>query len=98
MHSRKYEQPACLASDINLPEQRHGRLPIGVVVVIRRPLRDRSRHLASTGICRFRRPYLWPWADPRNSDGVNPDGELATLQDQLSGYRLTPGTAGTPTA
>ncbi|MFJ5265195.1 DinB family protein [Streptomyces sp. NPDC088387] len=36
-------------------------------------------------------PDMWvdPDADPRNSDGVSPDGELATLQDFLSGYRLT---------
>jgi hypothetical protein len=26
---------------------------------------------------------------PGNSDGVGPDGELATLQDHLSDYRLT---------
>ncbi|WP_457206068.1 DinB family protein [Nocardioides sp. P5_C9_2] len=36
-------------------------------------------------------PDMWadPAADPRNSDGVSPDGELATLQDYLSSYRLT---------
>ena len=36
-------------------------------------------------------PDMWvnPDADPRNSDGVSPDGELATLQDYLSDYRLT---------
>ncbi len=37
--------------------------------------------------------YLDMWADPdedpRNSDGVSPDGELATLQDYLRNYRLT---------
>ncbi len=27
--------------------------------------------------------------DPRSSDGVGPEGELATLQDYLSSYRLT---------
>ncbi len=34
---------------------------------------------------------MWvdPDEDPRNSDGVSPDGELATLQDYLSDYRLT---------
>jgi hypothetical protein len=35
---------------------------------------------------------MWvdPDDDPRNSGGVSPDGELATLQDYLSDYRLTP--------
>jgi uncharacterized damage-inducible protein DinB len=37
--------------------------------------------------------YLDMWADPvddpRNSEGVSPDGELATLQDYLRKYRLT---------
>jgi hypothetical protein len=34
---------------------------------------------------------MWvdPDEDPRNSGGVSPDGELATLQDYLSDYRLT---------
>lgn len=36
-------------------------------------------------------PDMWvdPDDDPRNTDGVSPDGELATLNDYLSGYRLT---------
>jgi Protein of unknown function (DUF664) len=36
-------------------------------------------------------PDMWadPDEDPRNSDGVGPDGELATLQDYLRHYRLT---------
>ncbi|GAA4064679.1 DinB family protein [Streptomyces shaanxiensis] len=36
-------------------------------------------------------PDMWvdPDNDPRNSDGVSPDGELATLQDFLTGYRMT---------
>lgn len=36
-------------------------------------------------------PDMWadPADDPRNSEGVSPDGELATLQDYLSSYRLT---------
>ena len=36
-------------------------------------------------------PDMWadPDEDPRNSDGVSPDGELATLQDYLKHYRLT---------
>ncbi|MGI5488898.1 DinB family protein [Microtetraspora malaysiensis] len=36
-------------------------------------------------------PDMWadPDKDPRNKDGVSPDGELATLQDFLTGYRLT---------
>ncbi|MEU5950955.1 DinB family protein [Streptomyces sp. NPDC047525] len=36
-------------------------------------------------------PDMWadPDDDPRNSDGVSPDGELATLQDFLKSYRLT---------
>jgi uncharacterized damage-inducible protein DinB len=36
-------------------------------------------------------PDMWvnPDDDPRNSGGVSPDGELATLQDYLSDYRLT---------
>lgn len=37
--------------------------------------------------------YLDMWADPdddpRNSDGVSPDGELATLQDYVRSYRMT---------
>jgi uncharacterized damage-inducible protein DinB len=34
---------------------------------------------------------MWvdPNDDPRNSEGLSPDGELATLQDYLTGYRLT---------
>jgi hypothetical protein len=34
---------------------------------------------------------MWvdPDDDPRNSGGVSPDGELATLQDYLSDYWLT---------
>jgi hypothetical protein len=36
-------------------------------------------------------PDMWvdPDEDPRNSAGVSPDGELATLQDYLKHYRLT---------
>ena len=36
-------------------------------------------------------PDMWvdPGEDPRNSAGVSPDGELATLQDYLRSYRLT---------
>lgn len=36
-------------------------------------------------------PDMWadPDKDPRNSDGVAADGELATLQDYLQNYRLT---------
>ena len=36
-------------------------------------------------------PDMWvnPDVDPRNTDRVSPDGELATLQDYLSDYRLT---------
>ena len=36
-------------------------------------------------------PDMWadPDEDPRNSAGVSPDGELATLQDYLRNYRLT---------
>jgi uncharacterized damage-inducible protein DinB len=36
-------------------------------------------------------PDMWadPLEDPRNSEGVSPDGELATLQDYLRNYRLT---------
>ncbi|KUL37352.1 hypothetical protein ADL22_21825 [Streptomyces sp. NRRL F-4489] len=36
-------------------------------------------------------PDMWadPDHDPRNSDGPSPDGELATLQDYLTNYRLT---------
>ena len=36
-------------------------------------------------------PDMWvdPEEDPRNSDGVGPDGELATLRDYLGDYRLT---------
>ncbi len=36
-------------------------------------------------------PDMWvdPDEDPRNSDGVSADGELATLQDYMRNYRLT---------
>lgn len=36
-------------------------------------------------------PDMWvdPDEDPRTSDEVSPDGELATLQDFLTNYRLT---------
>lgn len=36
-------------------------------------------------------PDMWvdPDDDPRNTAGVSPDGELATLQDYLRDYRLT---------
>ncbi|MER5257018.1 MULTISPECIES: DinB family protein [unclassified Streptomyces] len=36
-------------------------------------------------------PDMWadPDDDPRNSDGVSPDGELATLLDFLTSYRMT---------
>lgn len=36
-------------------------------------------------------PDMWvdPDDDPRNTDGVSPDGELATLHDYLADYRLT---------
>lgn len=36
-------------------------------------------------------PDMWadPDDDPRDSDGVAPEGELATLQDFLSSYRMT---------
>lgn len=36
-------------------------------------------------------PDMWvnPDDDPRNTDGASPDGELATLRDYLTSYRLT---------
>ena len=36
-------------------------------------------------------PDMWtdPAEDPRNSEGVSPDGELATLRDYVANYRLT---------
>lgn len=36
-------------------------------------------------------PDMWadPGQDPRNSEGVSPDGELATLLDYLANYRMT---------
>lgn len=36
-------------------------------------------------------PDMWvdPDEDPRNTAGVSPDGELATLQDYIRDYRLT---------
>lgn len=36
-------------------------------------------------------PDMWadPDDDPRNSEGASPDGELATLQDFLTNYRMT---------
>jgi hypothetical protein len=38
-----------------------------------------------------RYPDMWadPDDDPRDSEGVSPDGELATLQDYLTHYRMT---------
>lgn len=37
----------------------------------------------------YRDMWVDPDQDPRNTDGVSPDGELATLQDYLKDYRLT---------
>jgi hypothetical protein len=37
----------------------------------------------------YRDMWADPGEDPRNSGGVSPDGELATLQDYLRSYRLT---------
>ena len=36
-------------------------------------------------------PDMWvdPDEDPRNNQGPSPDGEAATLDDYLAGYRLT---------
>jgi len=36
-------------------------------------------------------PDMWadPGDDPRNNEAASPDGELATLQDYLTSYRLT---------
>ncbi|MFI5677286.1 DinB family protein [Streptomyces cellulosae] len=36
-------------------------------------------------------PDMWtdPDEDPRNSEGVSPDGEFPTLQDYLTSYRMT---------
>ena len=36
-------------------------------------------------------PDMWadPNDDPRNSEGVSPDGELATLEDYITHYRMT---------
>ncbi|MGW8952271.1 DinB family protein [Streptomyces sp. NPDC055709] len=36
-------------------------------------------------------PDMWtdPDKDPRNNEGASPDGELATLQDFLTNYRIT---------
>jgi len=36
-------------------------------------------------------PDMWvdPDDDPRNSDGVSPDGEFATLHEYLTNYRIT---------
>lgn len=36
-------------------------------------------------------PDMWvdPEDDPRNSNGVSPDGELATFQDYVTSYRIT---------
>lgn len=49
----------------------------------------------SDGLARWSRATVHPdmWADPdddpRDSGGKSPDGELATLQDFLTGYRMT---------
>ena len=37
----------------------------------------------------YRDMWVDPENDPRNTAGVSPDGELATLQDYLRDYRLT---------
>jgi uncharacterized damage-inducible protein DinB len=37
----------------------------------------------------YRDMWMDPDDDPRNSDGVSPDGELATLEDYLTNYRRT---------
>ena len=37
----------------------------------------------------YRDMWVDPDDDPRNSDGVSPDGEPATLQDFLTNYRMT---------
>src|ERR1700691_2439377 len=36
-------------------------------------------------------PDMWvdPSDDPRNGEGLSPDGELPTLRDYVTGYRLT---------
>ncbi|MEU7181949.1 MULTISPECIES: DinB family protein [Streptomyces] len=49
----------------------------------------------SDQLARWTRSTIYPdmWADPdddpRNSEGTSPDGELATLQDFLTNYRMT---------
>jgi len=37
----------------------------------------------------YRDMWVDPEDDPRNTDGVSPDGELPTLQSYLTSYRLT---------
>lgn len=37
----------------------------------------------------YRDMWTDPGDDPRNTDGVSPDGELATVQDYVRDYRLT---------
>jgi hypothetical protein len=57
--------------------------PLGIVAVVS----DVPKRWSRASVY----PDMWadPGDDPRNSDGVSPDGELATLQDYLRNYRLT---------
>ena len=54
-----------------------------------------TRERVSNGPARWSQATIYPdmWADPnddpRDSVGVSPDGELATLQDYLTHYRMT---------
>jgi uncharacterized damage-inducible protein DinB len=58
-----------------VPEDQHGRMD------------DRPQRWSQAVVY----PDMWldPDEDPRDSFGVSPDGELATLQDYLSHFRLT---------
>lgn len=51
------------------------------------PMTDRPARWTRASIY----PDMWadPADDPRNSEGPSPDGELATLQDFLTNYRMT---------
>jgi len=48
---------------------------------------DQPQRWSQATVC----PDMWvdPNEDPRDSAGVSPEGELATLQDYLTNYRLT---------
>lgn len=63
------------------------RLPVGPLFRIMHTVSDIPERWSQASVY----PDMWadPDEDPRNSDEVSPGGELATLQDFLTSYRLT---------